>query len=1107
MTSTSPPLRTAVSLGGLDALEQFVGVLPKGAEHHIWAVKQGAECWRCPLLASGRGPVPPTYPPGTDAWQPVDITVVAEAPGTTEVERGQTLCLEEDTLFLTADLTWKRLADAQPGDTVVGVEETAGDATGVSGKAMRRWRVGSITGVHKRAAACLEVTTAQGRLCGTPDHVVMTRGSGYTPRWTRMDRIVSGAKYASHLYSIGAPWSAMTSFDAGWLAGFLDGEGSVQGSNSARVRRAGVVVYTQNEGVVLDNAVRVVAALGFTDKLYAKPLTSRTGKRCHRRLIKGGIVETLRFLGQVRPLRLLENFIRVLPRTSVRDLIKSRVSTIRPVGVRNVVDIQTTIGTFVANGFVVHNCGASGKAVRKALTDAGARMDRVGLTNAILCQPAGDLKSFLRTAKKQGLASPIDCCRPRLLEELNATKYAVLMGGASLSAVGLDDSVMTLRGTPLTINLPTGPLPALATPHAAFVMRDEGRVFKPIFEADFRKAVRIAYSGSTWRDPMYFVPKNATEIHNFLAVSRPRVAVDVETDGIDAWTCNLRRIGIGTDTECMIYSPLSVRGHLLLSGEEIQAQSRAIAAYFATQPRMDLHNGIAFDSVVLWRHGMPLVDDHVFDTLIGHQVGNTSELPHGLDFLGSVYTDAPFWKNNFKHSTVKDDALLDKYLSFDIAVTFLAAPFVEYNLKTGVQESVYRLDHELFKIGRSMSYLGVGVNYERRFAFAQEYQEKSDKLLAEFKEAAGRDVNPGSPPQIRTLLYKDFGLLQLDEHFTSTGEPSTDENTLLDLLSLGVDKRAEKLIHALLGFRAAEKVLSTNTGHVVNGKLEGGVPVHLDGRMRPTWRPGKRSGRWGSNDPNTQNIPKKLRAMFVPHEGNVFVAADMSAVELRMIALLAGDGPLIQAFADFDAGTGPDVHIFNACTVFKTTPDKVTEEVRTFIKRFVYALSYDAQPPKIHQTLSLLRDDNLRPLFPGITLAEVERLYAEWWKLHPAIPAWKKKLIYGWRSLGFIETQWHKRKRYFIGGERQEEMGNHPVQGSSADMQNDAIVQLASAYPFDFVNHRGLNINGHDQLVVECAISEAEEVKKLVNKVMQKKIGPMLFPAVAKAGEDWKVVS
>jgi DNA polymerase-1 len=404
--------------------------------------------------------------------------------------------------------------------------------------------------------------------------------------------------------------------------------------------------------------------------------------------------------------------------------------------------------------------------------------------------------------------------------------------------------------------------------------------------------------------------------------------------------------------------------------------------------------------------------------------------------------------------------------------------------------------------------LGIHIDPEKRWKFAAEYQEKSDRLRAEFCAVAGRDINPASYPAVRQLLYKDLGLPMMEEHITDSGEPSTDESSLLDLLSLGVDDRARSVIHGLLGFREAEKVLGTNTGHIIDGKLEGGPPVHGDGRVRTGWRPGKRSGRWGSSDPiNCQNVPLKLREMFTPAPGNVFVAADAQAQELRMIALLSGDEQLIEAFKAYDEKRGPDVHIFNACSLFRCTPEQVTKEVRNFVKRFVYALSYDAMPPTIYQTLSLLRDDNLKPLFPHITLAEVERVYNLWWKIHPAIPEWKKRLIYGWRSRGYIATTLHHRRRYFIGGEVAAEMGNHDVQGSSAAMQNDAIRGLVALYPFDFANHRGLIVNGHDQLVVECATHEAEPVKRLVEHVMQKKIGAMMFPAEAKAGPDWKVVS
>ncbi len=119
--------------------------------------------------------------------------------------------------------------------------------------------------------------------------------------------------------------------------------------------------------------------------------------------------------------------------------------------------------------------------------------------------------------------------------------------------------------------------------------------------------------------------------------------------------CRLRRIGIGDAREVMIYSPLSVNGQAMLPKHEVEAQTRVIADYFQRAPRLDMHNGIAYDSIVLWRHGMPVVDEHIYDSLVAHQVGPTSELPHALDFLASVYTDAPRWKDDVKHSLVHRD--------------------------------------------------------------------------------------------------------------------------------------------------------------------------------------------------------------------------------------------------------------------------------------------------------------------------------------------------------------------------------------------------------------------------------------------------------------------
>lgn len=754
--------------------------------------------------------------------------------------------------------------------------------------------------------------------------------------------------------------------------------------------------------------------------------------------------------------------------------------------------------------------GASGKEVRQALRAGGHDPTTTAYTNAILCRPPDDLKKFLtqiKRSKAQGFENPIECCRPRLLREVKRSDYAILMGSASLTAVGINKSITKLRGTP--VQIPDGP-PAMPILHAAFVMRDAGKRFRHVFRYDVAKAIRFSRGGSTWKDPPYFIVESAQQLEQFLGQTSNWWAVDTETDGVDPWSCNIRRIGIGTPTAVAIFRPLSVQGHRLMDMAEIEACVSVFNRFFTSvQVPLIFHNWFGFDSVLLARHGFTIPDEKVKDTLIGHHVGSSSELPHGLDFLGSIYTDAPYWKDDVKHAHVKTDEVLDKYLSYDIAVTHIEAPYVLNNVTACQQDHIYAIDMHMGAVGRSMSRLGIYIDKKKQFAFAEEYQTKAERLKAEFYEACGREINPGSPTQLRSLLFHDLKLPILEEFETASGEASTAEPVLLALLEMGIGVREQKVIKSLLGWREADKVLSTYTGRIVDGKIEGGPPAHGDGRLRTTWKTyGAVTGRWSSGDPvNLQNIIKKLRAMYVPAPGNVFVAADASALELRISTLLANDDILVEAFANFDAGTGPDIHKVNGATVFKCKPEEVTEEPRTFAKRFVYGLTYGAGPPKIFQTLSLLRDDELRPVFPNISLQEIEKVYKIWWDAHPKIVQWQKDLISSWRKCGYIESAFHKRRRYFIGGEDPEQMKNFPVQSTAADIQNDAVAMIVQRYPFNYEKNRGLVLQVHDQTVVECGEDEVDHVKRIIQESMQRRVGRMFFPAEAKSGLNWKAVS
>lgn len=295
--------------------------------------------------------------------------------------------------------------------------------------------------------------------------------------------------------------------------------------------------------------------------------------------------------------------------------------------------------------------GPAAREVKAALTDAGVNSDSVSYTHAMLCRPPqGDLDGLLRELKKTKQASPLACCKPRLSRELARARFALYTGKAAAAAAGVDGAAMTIRGTP--IGMTDDRPPGLATMHPSYVTADSGKVMRGVFRHDVAKAVRLAGRVNRWTDPPYIVNPPTVVLEQALADTPDgaQIAVDTETDGIDAWTCGIRRIGIGTAEGVIIWAPMSVDGTRLMDAWTHDDQLKNVLAPFFARPlRWYFHNFYGFDSIVLAQHGLTVNETNLFDSLIGHHVGASSELPHTLAFLGSIYTDAPYWKDIASH--------------------------------------------------------------------------------------------------------------------------------------------------------------------------------------------------------------------------------------------------------------------------------------------------------------------------------------------------------------------------------------------------------------------------------------------------------------------------
>lgn len=248
-------------------------------------------------------------------------------------------CLTGDTRVLFADLVWRRLDEVKVGDVLASFDEEAQ-------RGHRKLRQSRVTKTGSRFARVHEVSFSNGEVvCGTGDHRFLVG------RWERHGRR-SGSEWrelrnlrvGDEVWSIGRPWTIRSDYDAGWLAGIFDGEGSA----SPKLR----VAVAQKPGEVLDRAKALLDAAGFVYNEFASA-------RAHSVSINGGLGDALRLLGQLRPLRLLAR-VRAALNLGVGDALRfrgtARVTGIRPVGWRKVYDVSTTTRTFLANGVLVHNC-------------------------------------------------------------------------------------------------------------------------------------------------------------------------------------------------------------------------------------------------------------------------------------------------------------------------------------------------------------------------------------------------------------------------------------------------------------------------------------------------------------------------------------------------------------------------------------------------------------------------------------------------------------------------------------------------------------------------------------------------------------------------------
>jgi DNA polymerase-1 len=376
-----------------------------------------------------------------------------------------------------------------------------------------------------------------------------------------------------------------------------------------------------------------------------------------------------------------------------------------------------------------------------------------------------------------------------------------------------------------------------------------------------------------------------------------------------------------------------------------------------------------------------------------------------------------------------------------------------------------RFEKPLVRVLAKMEDAGIRIDTDFLGELGGELTDRCRTLEAEIHAQAGESFNVNSTPQLRRVLFEKLGLTPVKK--TKTG-PSTDADSLQKMAD------AHPVVEALLRYREVEKLRSTYTD---------ALPplVQPDGRIHATFNQiATTTGRISSESPNLQNVPvrtsegRELRRAFVADDGCGLLTADYSQIELRVLAHLAEDPGLIEAFE-----RNADIHAATAAKVFGVDEAKVDPFQRRFAKVVNYGLAYGMEAYGLGQRLDI----------PTEQAREILDAYFEGF---PNVREYMRESVREAKARGYTTTIFGRRRqlpelasdnfRIRQMGERMAQ--NAPVQGSAADIFKLAMIDLDRALEDAGLRSR-MVLTVHDELVLEVPLEERDKVEPLVREVME----------------------
>lgn len=401
------------------------------------------------------------------------------------------------------------------------------------------------------------------------------------------------------------------------------------------------------------------------------------------------------------------------------------------------------------------------------------------------------------------------------------------------------------------------------------------------------------------------------------------------------------------------------------------------------------------------------------------------------------------------------------------------------------------------RVLHGMEHTGAKVDSVRLVSMRDQFAAEARQAQEMAWEYAGTEINLQSPKQLQKVLFEDMGLKPTKR--TKSGSYTTNAAALQDLYVKSVDnERANGFLGALLRHREINKLKQ-----IVQTLID--ATNTSDERIHTTFEQTvAATGRLSSVDPNLQNIPnrnaagREIRGVFVPGEGyEALMSCDYSQVELRIMADLSDDEALIEAFR-----SGADFHKYVASMVYKLPVDQITDDQRSHVKAMSYGLAYGLSTYGLAQQLKIA---------PREAEALKNRYFDTFGKVHDYL----ESLVANAREKGYTETIFGRR-RYFpalhstnrVAREAAERAAlNAPIQGSAADIMKIAMIRAEQTLAEAHVKSR-IILQIHDELVVEIAPGEGDQVTELVRNAMEHAVDLAVpLDVSCGIGSDWQLAA